>query len=404
MKMPKISILIPVYRGEEFLETLVGFAIHNLSVSFEIIVSIDDYQKTDFHRLEAFLTKHHNVKIYLQNKQLGMNLNYDFLLSKANGEWVTIIGQDDIVLGENLDRVFKELNHAKWASETIDIISCVRSYFYWQKFSMFSIRYLNLRNSYRVKFTKNIYKKCFFMAGLLSFVQVPFLYTGNIYKREFINKMILANSNNLFNFPVPDVSTSILTNAFDYGLFKVNFPFTIVGTSKYSAGKTIGSSNQKSEVLTGRKFFDFGEYINFENAHYRFDSLVIFEYPCHRFYQFLATLSHKNLYSNKINRIYNSKWIFDWIIGQTVIEMGFNKTFRFWRKYRIPYFFSEFLFCFSVFISILAYITITFLKLLSLSVNLMTGKSHFSFHWGENQRDLTKYVNKLLNKENPQPF
>ena len=395
MSRPKISILIPVYRGQEFLEVLVKLAIQEIKVSYEILISIDNAGMSHLDPISNTFLKNNFVKVFYQDEQLGMNRNYEFLISKATGEWVTIVGQDDLIIGKVLNRIFIPGANNTLNLFGVDIISGLRSYFYWHRDKKFSVRYSFLRIPKKNRITKNMFYKICYILGFKSFIELPFLYTGNIYRKVFLDQLIQYNSGIVFSFPVPDVSSSALTNASDYKVLKLKFPFSIVGTSNKSTGKEIQSLSAKNDGNIIKKHFDFMDNENFTNRNFAFDKNVLYEYPSQKFYQYLAVLCHSSINQNFVKILTDKIWFFDWIAGQTVVETGFYKSIKFWLKYKKNIHYSLLIFVLSVTFAVIWELFNKIFKIFFFVISAPLKKSFLKIRWANDEIDLDDFVNKI---------
>jgi len=97
-KQVKITIGIPVYNGEEFLEEKITSILNQDFVDFELIIS--DNASTDSTKeiCSKFATNDKRVKIFSHKKNLGAIWNFDFILKKAKGEYFMWTAADDKIL------------------------------------------------------------------------------------------------------------------------------------------------------------------------------------------------------------------------------------------------------------------------------------------------------------------
>jgi hypothetical protein len=230
------------------------------------------------------------------------------------------------------------------------------------------------------------------MLGIISFIEVPFLYTGNIYSKLFLDHIIKTNFNDSFSFPVPDVSSSALTNAFNYKVLKSPYPFTVVGTSLDSTGLKIHDLglNPKREQIP--RFFRVSEKIKINNAYYDFDSSVIYEYPSHRFYQYLAIQCHSHVYSSQFNNIICSKHFFDWILGQSALEVGTIRTLKFWSKYCFRGPISSIIFFGSLIFAIAFKFLYYFHRISRVLIAILRGTFVLNLKWSKNHDDIENLI------------
>ena len=95
-KLPKISIGIPIYNGENFIEARLNSILTQSFTDFEVIVS--DNASTDL--TEKLCKKYQNmdkrIKIFRQKNNMGLFWNYKFVLDQAVGDYFVIANVDDL--------------------------------------------------------------------------------------------------------------------------------------------------------------------------------------------------------------------------------------------------------------------------------------------------------------------
>ena len=112
MKNFKISVIIPVFNTEKFLEETFE-SVKNQTFNFEDIevIFIDD-KSTDSSRdiIEGFSNEYNNVKVYdSQKDKKGPGCARNVGLDNANGEYVVFLDSDDTMVPEYLETVYNEI-------------------------------------------------------------------------------------------------------------------------------------------------------------------------------------------------------------------------------------------------------------------------------------------------------
>ena len=104
--MIKLSVIIPVYNVENYIEKCVLSVIHNdLDIdAFEILLIDDESQDESINRINYLVQKHSNIHLFSQkNKGLGGARNTG--IHKARGEYLLFLDADDIVLPATLKHI-----------------------------------------------------------------------------------------------------------------------------------------------------------------------------------------------------------------------------------------------------------------------------------------------------------
>ncbi|WP_190241004.1 glycosyltransferase family 2 protein [Nostoc sp. 'Peltigera membranacea cyanobiont' 210A] len=96
---PLVTVCIPIYNGERFLEEALISAFNQSYSSIEIIIS-DDKSDDDslliIEELKIHNQKNFDIKIY-SHERLGLVQNWNFCLSRASGKYIKFLFQDDIL-------------------------------------------------------------------------------------------------------------------------------------------------------------------------------------------------------------------------------------------------------------------------------------------------------------------
>ncbi len=97
-KLPKISIGLPVYNGEQFLAEKISSLLNLGYDNFELIISDNGSTDSTKKICEEFISKDERIRFFWQEKNLGPNLNFNFTLNKAKGEYFMWTAVDDKIL------------------------------------------------------------------------------------------------------------------------------------------------------------------------------------------------------------------------------------------------------------------------------------------------------------------
>lgn len=102
MRRPKVSVCIPVYNGEKYIEKTVKSVLEQSFTDFELII-VDD-QSAD--RTEEILNSFSDNRIRLlkNEKNIGMVANWNRCLDNAKGEYIKILCHDDYLVKNCLEK------------------------------------------------------------------------------------------------------------------------------------------------------------------------------------------------------------------------------------------------------------------------------------------------------------
>ena len=124
----KISIGIPVYNGEKFIRKCIESVLQQTDRNFELIIS--DNASTDLTPdiCKEFLNMDDRISFIRQNKNMGQNWNYNFLLEKAVGEYFVWVAADTFLLPEFLEKNIAVLESQDKAVGCISKIKIANAY------------------------------------------------------------------------------------------------------------------------------------------------------------------------------------------------------------------------------------------------------------------------------------
>ena len=246
-----LSILIPSYQGESVVRAAIESALIQKDHEIEVILSLDGEINIDFY---SNLYPDKRLRVFGHQNRLGMLGNYKFLLSKARGEWITIIGQDDALL----PFATKSLRDSVILFPRADILTSRRAYMFWPnpvgQNPLFRFIVPLSKAKLRLKSTTRMLRKI--ERGFVEYSEGPQLYTGSFVKRSLVESISALTCDEFYSYPIPDVSSSVnlLTSSKNYVYSKQ--PLFLTGTSALSTGKRIelilksSSDNSKFDFLS----------------------------------------------------------------------------------------------------------------------------------------------------------
>lgn len=100
MMKPKISIITPVWNGMPYLMDCINSVLSQMFQDWEMLISDDG--STDGSRAILDEITDPRIKIFNQDKNLGIFGNLNFLMDKVQGRIVQVLCQDDLLLQDGL--------------------------------------------------------------------------------------------------------------------------------------------------------------------------------------------------------------------------------------------------------------------------------------------------------------
>lgn len=277
-KEPFASILIPVFNGEKYLERCVQSALSQAGPTIEIIICDDNSNDNSWKLMNKF--KDPRVKVLKNLINLGMKDNYEHILSKASGQWITILGQDDFLTSNSIFYLHK---FSKKKPEN-EIFVSPRSYYFWNDSSRKNKKFFSLLNlgiPVAVEKRSNI-RLIKTLLGFVYYNTGPQLYTGTFVKKNLIEK-IKRNQGNFFVGRIPDVASAVSLMVHSSKYCQLGLSLAVVGTSEDSVGYNISNfvkSKNKFKQLNINNYFSRNnpDAVNQPGFDGRFSSFIFYFY------------------------------------------------------------------------------------------------------------------------------
>lgn len=116
--MKKISVIVPVYNVEQYLEKCLDSILNQTLKDIEIIVVNDGSPDNSQKIIDKYQKKYKNIKGYIKENG-GLSDARNFGLTKATGEYISFIDSDDYIDSTMLEKMY---NKAK--QDDLDIVVC----------------------------------------------------------------------------------------------------------------------------------------------------------------------------------------------------------------------------------------------------------------------------------------
>lgn len=227
----KYTVVIPTRNRIEYLPYAIKSVLDSGRPDIELIIS--NNHSSD--GTEIFLNHltDSRVQTIKPNSALPMARHYEFAISHARGEWVTILGDDDAVMPD----IFERLDFYITKNPKIDIISSARAYYFWpgcEDLHGQAVISYHSTQDYAIRSTKRDFIAA--LSGLRSCFDMPQLYTTSIIKRELLNEIKNRSGGHFYHSIIPDMSSVVSLCLSRDGYLRVSEPLFWVGTSNKSMG------------------------------------------------------------------------------------------------------------------------------------------------------------------------
>ena len=121
---PLISIIVPIYNTEQYLEEALLSCINQTYKNLEFICIDDGSTDNSFQILNKFSEKDNRIKIIKHTENKGCVFTKNEGANIASGEYLFFFDSDDKMLSNTLDVLYEEIRKKK-----VDIISCDVEFF-----------------------------------------------------------------------------------------------------------------------------------------------------------------------------------------------------------------------------------------------------------------------------------
>ena len=91
----KLSIIIPIYNAEKYIEQCLNTITNEIDSSVEVILVNDGSTDNSLEICKKYSSK--NIKVF-NNKNKGVSFSRNFGLSKASGKWIMFVDADDLLV------------------------------------------------------------------------------------------------------------------------------------------------------------------------------------------------------------------------------------------------------------------------------------------------------------------
>lgn len=101
--MPRISVLMSVRNAESFVDESVNSIANQSYPDFEFLVADDASTDKTLNRLENLAKSDHRLRIFRNEKQLGVAASLNRLIDEARGEYIARMDGDDIAVSDRFE-------------------------------------------------------------------------------------------------------------------------------------------------------------------------------------------------------------------------------------------------------------------------------------------------------------
>ncbi len=240
----KYSILIPTFNAGRYIKSCIKTILMQNYFDVEILISDDHSTDGTFDYLNTITDP--RVTVFTPPTEMSMTEHWEWLLEKAQGDWIIFVGQDDGLQSYFFD--LADILTAKAEKNGLMTIASQRAYYFWQGCEAL---YGDIGVYYATSpiITKKSTKWNAFLAlsGLIDYFELPQMYTTSLFHKSFLLKVRELQDGKVFTTHPQDANLAALACILEDEYLYSDIPFGWVGTSNKSAGYAV-SENTNSNL------------------------------------------------------------------------------------------------------------------------------------------------------------
>lgn len=248
MTKPKITVIIPTRERSDVLEKSLKTVTAQNYENLEIIVS--DNFSCDDTEMVVRNASDSRVKYINTGKRVCMSHNFEFALSKVSHGWVAIIGDDDGLLPNSLERVGEIIQNT--GTRAIRTSHCNYS---WPSTTGKSFGRLGvpLKSGLEVRNSRNWLDRL--LNGKAWYTDMPCLYQGGFIEMSVVHE-IMRKTGSFYKSSQPDLYSGVaVSNVVDAFIYS-HEPFAINGNSRHSTGASFINASRGVDPTPSEKFWE----------------------------------------------------------------------------------------------------------------------------------------------------
>ena len=227
----KYTVVIPTHNRAEYLPFSLKSVLDTSRDDVQVIVSNNHSTDETQELLENINDTRLNV--ISPDIKLPMAGHYEFALSHAKGEWITILGDDDAVMPYIFERLDKHIED----NPTVEIISSKRALYFWKGCeAIYGDSVLKYETSPITQIRSTTEDLTDVLRGVRSCFDMPQIYTTGIVKRSLYLEIKNKSEGCFYHSIIPDIYSVVALSLSRDKYLRVYEPLFWVGSSNKSFG------------------------------------------------------------------------------------------------------------------------------------------------------------------------
>lgn len=172
MENPLISVLVPMYNVEKYVERCIKSIMNQTYTNLEIVLLDDSSKDKTYEIAKKFAEKDSRIKLLKKENEANISKTRNYLLEHFSGEYFVFVDSDDVIEPNYVEKLFTTL-----VSTGADIVSC---HFFIQKI------YMKFDKLFSTKF--NYYSGEDIIPQMILNNNINFMLWNKIYKKELLGE------------------------------------------------------------------------------------------------------------------------------------------------------------------------------------------------------------------------
>ncbi|MFF2018097.1 glycosyltransferase [Paenibacillus sp. NPDC058177] len=245
-KRCRFSVVIPTRNSHNVLKYTLMTCLNQSFEDYEIVISDNSSDNLTKELIEEFSES--KIKYFRPERELAMTENYNFAISKAEGEYILVLGSDDGLLLHALNT----LDNILYSLDT-KIIHWNHIFYGWPDVKLKGLEnFFHIPKTTAGNITQRVVNSSEVVENVLNFVSpystLPMLYCNAVVHRDLVFHLEKI-AGNVFNGLIPDVYSGFALACTQEKFVSIDLPMSIGGSS----GKSNGVSFLKPSLDTESK-------------------------------------------------------------------------------------------------------------------------------------------------------
>ena len=102
--MPKITVALPNYNGEKYLEEAIQSVLDQTFQDFELLIADDASNDSSMQLIEEYMEKDKRIRVIQNDRNRHVSFTRNRLFNEASGEYIAFIDSDDVWCSDRLEK------------------------------------------------------------------------------------------------------------------------------------------------------------------------------------------------------------------------------------------------------------------------------------------------------------